>query len=508
MSAVVSAAAVAAAVAVAVAVTLASAGVARGESRVPFGGTLEMAWFSAPTTLDPAEALGFSEVEATRLIYDTPFRLDAEGKPVPHLALSLEVEPGGRKARLEIRPGVQFHDGTALTAADVAASLSRARARVGGWVLGPIRTAQATSPTVLELTLTRKTPELAALLAAPAAAVTPRGREPGKLPIGSGPFAIEKWGGAGSRELTLTAFARHFAGRPFLERIVARSFGARQGESAAYERGAIGWSYRGAVAFPDRKPRFPTLSFVSPAVATVFVGFGVDHAWLRDLDVRHAIRWAIDRDAARAAGGVTGAVAAAAEAPPALGAPGNGNGKDVSPGTPPAREVVRAQGALALAAGREPDLRDFMRQGGKLSILVDATRPEDFDVALKLLDMLQGIGLDGQVEKLEPREFAVRVAAGHCDLFLGSAVAPASDRAWAAAAAAAAAGDATRVRAELARASLTVERMHALIEERVVLIPLFHHPFQIHHLAALHGVSAGVDPLARLGLGDLWLVRK
>ena len=497
---------------VAVALALATAGVARGESRVPFGGTLEMAWFSAPTTLDPAEALGFSEVEAARLIYDTPFRLDGEGKPVPHLALSLEVEPGGRKARLEIRPGVQFHDGTALTAADVAASLSRARARVGGWVLGPIRTAQATSPTVIELTLTRKTPELAALLAAPAAAVTPRGREPGKLPIGSGPFAIEKWGGAGSRELTLIAFPRHFAGRPFLERIVTRSFGARQGESAAYERGAIGWSYRGAVAFPDRKPRFPTLSFLSPAVATVFVGFGVDHAWLRDLDVRHAIRWAIDRDAARAAGGVTGAVAAATEAPPALGAPGNGsgsgNGRDVSPGTPPAREVVRAQGALALAAGREPDLRDFMRQGGKLSILVDATRPEDFDVALKLLDMLQGIGLDGQVEKLEPREFAVRVAAGHCDLFLGSVVAPASDRAWAAAAAAAVAGDATRVRAELARASLTVERMHALIEERVVLIPLFHHPFQIHHLAALRGVGAGVDPLARLGLGDLWLVRK
>jgi len=113
-----------------------------------------------------------------------------------------------------------------------------------------------------------------------------------------------------------------------------------------------------------------------------------------------------------------------------------------------------------------------------------------------------------QVEKLEPREFAVRVTAGHCDLFLGSAVAPASDRAWAAAAAAAVAGDATRVRAELARASLTVERMHALIEERVVLIPLFHHPFQIHHLAALHGVGAGADPLARLGLGDLWLVRK
>ncbi|MCC6994266.1 MAG: hypothetical protein IT370_06520 [Deltaproteobacteria bacterium] len=492
--------------AVALALATATAGVARGESRVPFGGTLEMAWFSAPTTLDPAEALGFSEVEAARLIYDTPFRLDAEGRPVPHLALSLEVAPGGRKARLEIRPGVQFHDGTALTAADVAASLSRARARVGGWVLGPIRAAQAISPTVLELTLTRKTPELPALLAAPAAAVTPRGREPGKLPIGSGPFAIEKWGGAGSRELTLVAFPRHFAGRPFLERIVTRSFGARQGESAAYERGAIGWSYRGAVAFPDRKPRFPTVSLVSPAVATVFVGFGVDHAWLRDLDVRHAIRWAIDRDAARAAGGVTGAVAAVAEAPPGLGAPGNG--KDVSPGTPPAREVVRAQGALALAAGREPDLRDFMRQGGKLSILVDATRPEDFDVALKLLDMLQGIGLDGQVEKLEPREFAVRVAAGHCDLFLGSAVAPASDRAWAAAAAAAAAGDATRVRAELARASLTVERMHALIEERVVLIPLFHHPFQIHHLAALRGVGAGVDPLARLGLGDLWLVRR
>src|SRR5208283_570404 len=101
------------------------------DTRPRYGGTLRVAMRSAPTSLDPADA-GMSGSLAgsnlSSLIFDTLVTLDDRGRPQPALATSWQPESSGQRWQFKLR-GVTFHDGTALTADQVAASLRVANPR-------------------------------------------------------------------------------------------------------------------------------------------------------------------------------------------------------------------------------------------------------------------------------------------------------------------------------------------------------------------------------------------
>ena len=62
---------------------------------------------------------------------ETLLEVDRDGRATPGLAESWTVSPDGLTWTLPIRPGVRFHDGTALTAELAVASLEKARAKPG-----------------------------------------------------------------------------------------------------------------------------------------------------------------------------------------------------------------------------------------------------------------------------------------------------------------------------------------------------------------------------------------
>src|SRR6185437_9499489 len=68
------------------------------------------------------------------LMFDTLVVLDEHGRPQPGLALTWQAEPGGQRWQFQLRPGLRFHDGTAVTAEQVAASL---RAANPNWKVQP-----------------------------------------------------------------------------------------------------------------------------------------------------------------------------------------------------------------------------------------------------------------------------------------------------------------------------------------------------------------------------------
>jgi len=73
------------------------------------------------TSIDPFRSLDFTI--PTSLIFDRLIQRDAEGRLQPALVTQWEqIEP--TRWRFAIRSGVRFHDGSELTAADVAATLS------------------------------------------------------------------------------------------------------------------------------------------------------------------------------------------------------------------------------------------------------------------------------------------------------------------------------------------------------------------------------------------------
>jgi peptide/nickel transport system substrate-binding protein len=79
---------------------------------------------SPPSTLDPHWLLNLSNTGALRNIYETLVARDAQMRLKPALALSWQALDD-TTWEFRLRPGVRFHDGSPLTAADVVASLQR-----------------------------------------------------------------------------------------------------------------------------------------------------------------------------------------------------------------------------------------------------------------------------------------------------------------------------------------------------------------------------------------------
>ena len=106
--------------------SLLAASAAHAATRPRYGGTLRVTTAAAPSSLDPVELAASGSLSGSNLsslIFDTLVTLDARGRTQPGLAISWQPEPGNQRWLFRLRRGVNFQDGTPLTADQVAASL-------------------------------------------------------------------------------------------------------------------------------------------------------------------------------------------------------------------------------------------------------------------------------------------------------------------------------------------------------------------------------------------------
>lgn len=75
--------------------------------------------------MDPIATTNFSIRNASYLIYDTLFALDADYNVQPQMAEGYEISADSLTYTIDLREGLMFHDGTPVTAADAVASLER-----------------------------------------------------------------------------------------------------------------------------------------------------------------------------------------------------------------------------------------------------------------------------------------------------------------------------------------------------------------------------------------------
>jgi len=95
------------------------------EEKIPSGGRLVAAMPNPILTTDPGAYQTTEEHEVLGNVYETLVTTDAQGNLVPLLCERWSFEEGGRTVRLELRRGIEFSDGTPLTAAAVKGSLER-----------------------------------------------------------------------------------------------------------------------------------------------------------------------------------------------------------------------------------------------------------------------------------------------------------------------------------------------------------------------------------------------
>jgi len=467
---------------------------AHAETRPRYGGTVGGSLLGAPVALDPVTAQAGADLTVVGLVFDTLYSIAPDGTVEPHLALGAPTYDHARTtAHVVLRRGVVFHDGAPLAANDVVASLERVRARLA-WVLAPVSAIRVVGDGI-DLVLRSPTADVATLLALPATAITRRGQPPAATrPIGSGPFAIERLDPAG-KQLVLKAFDDHFAGRPYVDRLVLAWFDTPDGEARRFETGAADLSARGVAAFAGAKPKYPAAEVESPSALLLFVGFGRQHAQVTgERGFRRALDLALDRGAIATI--TTGEHTQPTRVPLPIEA-----GAPLLDTAGRAGDAVAARAVLAEAGKQVPALSPARLASDKLTIVIDETRPDDRELALRVSRGLDKLGIGFTIEAVAADKLRDRAARGDCDLWIGQLAAPITvASAWWGAAFAAGGDDWAVTR--LTAGTLDSGEAGKAFAARLPIVPLMFRSLLVWHRTDVHGL--GFDASGRPRLADLY----
>ena len=283
------------------------------------GGTLRIVE-EEPQSLDPRESASVYDSLPINQIFDTLVTVDPSLTVRPGLAETWTISRDGTEYVFTLREGVRFHDGSPLTAEDVAYSIQRQigsetslassylmviegaeeyaehrRESIDGLTIVDART--------VRIRLARPYVSFLEVLAidnlgvVPRALVDERGADFARSPVGTGPFRFVSW--TPGDHLVLEANADYFSGPPYLDRFEIHFLQASETDL-------------GAARFLARQvdviePSFDRLAELSRAdgvslhrhqvLSLSFLGLNVTAPPLDRPWVRQAIAHAIDRDA-------------------------------------------------------------------------------------------------------------------------------------------------------------------------------------------------------------------
>jgi peptide/nickel transport system substrate-binding protein len=175
------------------------------------GGDLTFGRYADSLLLDPVWNDANVDIWIFTNLYDTLIRSSPDGEGLePGLATEWTVSDDGTEVTLTLREGVNFADGSAMTAEDVKWSLDRARNPENGiWngLIASIGSVEIADPQTIVLKLKNPDPTIIPALAVFNTAIMPKAlyeAEPGATdaekaesfaqhPIGTGPFKFESW---------------------------------------------------------------------------------------------------------------------------------------------------------------------------------------------------------------------------------------------------------------------------------------------------------------------------
>lgn len=350
----------------------------------------------APAEIGGLDLARAGVVFARMGIVETLVGADAEGRPVPALAERWSVDPAGLEWRFALRPGLRFHDGTAVTPQAAADSLRRALTDATALARAPVAAVEPAEDGVL-LRLHRPFAALPAFLAnygsgilAPAA-YDAAGRV--QAVIGTGPFRVAAM--TLPMRLEVERFEGWWGGRPEVERAVYLVAGQGEMRALMTESGQADLVFGLQPVTVARLKRNPKLDVRLVSIPrTRMLKLNLASPFFDDVRERQAVSLAIDRQGIAAAILRNPALAATQLLPPAT-------ADWHLPGLPPpARDLPRARALLAEAGWRPgPDgtLRDPAGRPFRAQLRSYSTWPELPPMAVALQAQLREIGMEVEV---------------------------------------------------------------------------------------------------------------
>jgi peptide/nickel transport system substrate-binding protein len=282
---------------------IAGCGGSGAEASAGADGTLVIALPSQPENFNPITSNNM--YEGNQKFFNGLLRYGKDLSAEPDLASAMpDRGADGRTVTVKVRDDVTFHDGTTLTARDVAftynAILDPDSASPMATALDTLDSAKALDDRTVEFKLNRADPAFydklqigivpAALLAGKDLKTAPFNR----MPVGTGPYVIKEFDSGG--RVVMEANAHYFRGAPKIKRIVLIAVEDENARVALLEKGTID----AAGIVPKLAPRvrrngnYQVFEVRTADARTVAFPHG-DPA-LRDPDVRRALSYAVDRE--------------------------------------------------------------------------------------------------------------------------------------------------------------------------------------------------------------------
>ena len=296
-----------------------SGGGASGASDSLIVGTTD----SLQNSFDPAQAydLFASTIDfntAETLVTYKPNATD----PSPLLAAAMpKVSANGTVYTFDLRPGVKFHDGTALDSAAVKFSLERARdfgnkdAEAAGFLLTSIKSIATPSPTTVEITLDAPNVTFLSRLAFTVASIVSptayktnvlAGNETGAAVltkyktdtiVGTGPYKVVSY--KEKESLSLEANPDYWGDKPKAKLVLIRLFDKSSALKLALQNKEIDVAYRALqpddLAFFRSQSGFKVVEGEGPGIR--YLTFNVTKKPFDNVNMRKAVAAGIDREA-------------------------------------------------------------------------------------------------------------------------------------------------------------------------------------------------------------------
>ena len=253
---------------------------------------------SAPDNLDPRVAADDVSQKATQLLYTGLMTFDEQLRPVPDLAERLD-NPSATEYVVTLRRGVRFHDGHELTSADVFYTFRSLLApdfvSLHKGAYGLLASIEVRDRDTVAFTLKEPFGSFPVLLVLPQIVPEGASRSLRERPVGTGPYRFVRY--VADDRLELAAFDGYFRGRPRNDGVVLKVVPDNIMAGLELRKGTTD------IVVNDLSPdivsqlrRDRGLQAAQwPGVDYQYIGLNLRDPVLKDVRVRQAIAYAIDR---------------------------------------------------------------------------------------------------------------------------------------------------------------------------------------------------------------------
>ncbi len=278
------------------------------------------------TTFDPRKSGDSADARMQQLIFNGLTRKNERFEAVGDLAESFASSPDYKTWTFKLRSGVKFHNGKTLTSADVkytfdtlmapgfgspkagdfttaavqpAASPAGSPVTTGARpVLIPLLQIETPDPSTVVFKCTNPMPGLPNQILPVGIIPEGTGETQAKTPVGTGPFKLSSF--TSDQDVQLTAFADYFGGKPSVPAIRVKIVPDNSTREAEFRKGSAdaGINLDLEPVTVESLKKAPGVKVIqSDGTNLAHLGINTTDPILKDVKVRQAIAYGIDRDA-------------------------------------------------------------------------------------------------------------------------------------------------------------------------------------------------------------------